>query len=131
MKVSILNSYLSKGNSLPILVAGNSMGGLFSKKTRVKIIKKKKYFLGDIIIFNEGKRFTAHRVIKKHPEFVVTKGDKISYCDREMSYDNILGKIIEIEDKSINSFYHRSKGFLIAILSRQQNNFHYLRSKWS
>ncbi len=129
MNISLLNLYLNKGKKASIFVVGNSMGDLFLKKTKVKIIKKKRYLLGDIVVFNKNKRLNAHRVIKKIPGFIITKGDTLPLSDEPISYHRIFGKVVEIEDLFVDSLIYKLKNIFIAIFSRWEHNINIWKSK--
>lgn len=53
--------------------------------------------LGDIVLFTNGSRFVAHRVIEKKTEnkraWVRTRGDSMTAADAPIEQCNILGKV--------------------------------------
>lgn len=52
---------------------------------------------GDVVVFSNGRRFVAHRVIAKNSRsedsMVQTQGDALSRRDAPVSHDELLGKV--------------------------------------
>ena len=62
---------------------------------------KEEIGVGDIVVYKNPKGFTIHRVIKMNEDTFVTKGDANNVEDAPVSYDEIIGKPITINDKPI------------------------------
>jgi hypothetical protein len=56
---------------------------------------------GDIVLLRTGEQFKAHRIIRKHGQFFVTRGDSGIDTDGEIRCDQILGRVTAKE--SFNS----------------------------
>ena len=52
---------------------------------------------GDVVVFSNGRRFVAHRVVKKTSgpgdSMVQTQGDALSLPDSPVAHDELLGKV--------------------------------------
>ncbi len=57
--------------------------------------------IGDIIVFQNQKGFTIHRVIEKNEETLITKGDANNVNDSPVRYEDVIGKAVERKDKPI------------------------------
>ncbi len=56
---------------------------------------------GDIIVYENQKGFTIHRVIKINEDTVVTKGDANNVSDSPVKYEKIIGKTLTLNDKPL------------------------------
>ena len=69
------------------------------KKGDLVLIKgvstKEEIEVGDIVVFENNKGFTIHRVIRKYDNKFVTKGDANNVEDGPTNYDQLIGKTIE------------------------------------
>ena len=78
---------------------------------------KEEIGIGDIVVYKNPKGFTIHRVVKMNEDTFVTKGDANNVEDTPVSYDEIIGKPIAINDKPlripflgmVNLFINRNK----------------------
>jgi signal peptidase I len=57
--------------------------------------------IGDIIVYQNRKGFTIHRVIKINDETVTTKGDANNISDAPVKYKEIIGKTFMLGDKPL------------------------------
>ena len=57
--------------------------------------------VGDIVVYKNPKGFTIHRVIKINEETFVTKGDANNVEDAPVSYEEIIGKPLTINNKPL------------------------------
>jgi len=62
---------------------------------------KEEIEVGDIVIYNNPKGFTIHRVIKLNENTIVTKGDANNVEDTPVNYDEIIGKPLTVNDKPL------------------------------
>ncbi len=68
----------------------------------IKGVKNKEEIgVGDIVVYRNPKGFTIHRVIKMNEDTFVTKGDANNVEDNPVSYDEIIGKPIAINDNPL------------------------------
>lgn len=49
--------------------------------------------IGDIVLLRTGEQFKAHRIIRKHGECFITRGDAGTDSDGEIRRDQILGRV--------------------------------------
>jgi len=50
--------------------------------------------IGDIISFNTSTRFVVHRVIRKYPDYLETKGDNNIYMDSYQVTNNMINSLV-------------------------------------
>lgn len=62
---------------------------------------KEEISVGDIVIYKNPKGFTIHRVVRLNEDTFVTKGDANNVEDAPVSYDEIIGKPLAIDDKPL------------------------------
>lgn len=55
--------------------------------------------IGDIVVFKNPKGFTIHRVVEMKDTTLVTKGDANNVNDNPVSYDELIGKTVNIGGK--------------------------------
>jgi len=111
---------MSKNNYDYFLVQGSSMIPTIKPNQKVKIIKTKKDFkIGDIIIFKSNSKNKKnckiiHRIIKTKNNKIITKGDNRLNCDPPIFYNKILGKVIKVGNKRVDTSYHNFINPIIA-----------------
>jgi signal peptidase I len=102
MQADFLNSILLESyKSAPISsckVISNSMFPLIKKGdwVFVKPTPAEKLNPGDILIFQNQRRFVVHRIVKKTNNHLITKGDWTKTLDSPISTENVIGKVIAI-----------------------------------
>lgn len=62
---------------------------------------KEEIKVGDIIVYQNPKGFTIHRVIKMNEETLVTKGDANNVQDDPIRYEKIIGKTLTINNNPV------------------------------
>jgi signal peptidase I len=60
--------------------------------------------VGDILVFKDHIGFKAHRIVEKHHDFFITRGDSGLETDGHIRHKQILGKVIA---KYMSSTGHR------------------------
>lgn len=60
---------------------------------------KEEINVGDIIVYQNPKGFTIHRVVKLDEDTVITRGDANNVDDAPVGYDEVIGKTLEINNK--------------------------------
>lgn len=73
------------------------------------------YSIDDIIVFKEDNSFITHRVIDIKENTVITKGDSNNATDKEISKEDVLGKVIKIVPNV--SIIRKTLGTPIVIIS--------------
>jgi len=56
--------------------------------------------IGDVVIYNNVRGFTIHRVIRMNENSLVTKGDANNIEDSPIKYEEIIGKTLTINNNS-------------------------------
>ena len=59
------------------------------------VIDKMNYKIGDIVTYKKGKYYITHRIIKKHGNKVITKGDANDSEDAPIKMSQIKGEVID------------------------------------
>lgn len=57
--------------------------------------------VGDIIVYQNPKGFTIHRVIEMREDTLITKGDANNVSDAPVSYNEVIGKTVNISNKPL------------------------------
>ncbi len=65
----------------------------------VRAILPQEIKCGDIIVFNQGKIWNTHRVLKLTAQTCLTKGDAVPQCDPLVAIEDILGIVRVAIDK--------------------------------
>jgi signal peptidase I len=99
--IELYKEILYKGANLRIPTRGSSMAPFLRSGDIIKISNAPEIVIGDIILFFDGQKMVAHRVIKKHIEndkmMLVTKGDACLKLGTPLKVNDIMGKVIAIE----------------------------------
>src|SRR5438105_3904841 len=63
---------------------------------------------GDLVIFHAGSILVGHRVIQRKESagkhFFLTKGDSVLKTDGWFSSDSLIGKVVRVNQRSIDTF---------------------------
>jgi len=86
---------ITSGSMWPSLKRGDLIliKGIEGKKEEIKI--------GDIVVYKNPKGFTIHRVVKLEWNAVTTRGDANNVDDQPVSYEEIIGKPLVINNKPL------------------------------
>jgi signal peptidase len=87
------------------------------KKGDLVLIKgidsKEEIKIGDIVVYQNPKGFTIHRVIKLDEDTLITKGDANNVNDAPVGYEEIIGKALTFNEKTVRIPFLGSLGLLI------------------
>jgi len=87
------------------------------KKGDLVLIKgienKNEISLGDIIVYKNPEGFTIHRVIEFNEDTLITKGDANNADDAPVSYEEIIGKALTMNNNPVRIPFLGSLGLLI------------------
>ena len=104
---------LNRGSCVRIPTIGRSMFPLISNIVLIEPATAKNIKCGDIVVYSAGERMIAHRLIRKitkdGKEILLTKGDTFVDCS-EVSPENVIGKVIEVEKWGIKLNLKRGAG---------------------
>jgi len=57
--------------------------------------------IGDIVVYNNPRGFTIHRVVELNEDTFITKGDANNVNDPPVKYEELIGKAVYIKDKPL------------------------------
>jgi signal peptidase I len=99
---NIIRKSLSSEHFLKITAYGNSMFPIIRNGNQILIQYKdyNKIELGDIIVFKTMNKNISHRVIKKHSDVLITKGDSVFKSDRAVNKEQYVGYVRYIQKKN-------------------------------
>ena len=61
--------------------------------------------LGDIVVYENEKGFTIHRIVKLNEDTFVTKGDANNVEDQPAKYDELMGKMVTFRGSPVRIPY--------------------------
>ena len=71
----------------------------------IKAVEKEELEIGDVIVYQNVKGFTVHRIVKLNEDTLVTKGDANNVNDSPIEYGQIIGKLVELRNKPLRIPY--------------------------
>lgn len=77
-------------------VVTGSMSGTIEIDDYVIVKETTDINVKDIITFQDGDSFVTHRVVEIRGDKIITRGDANNSDDKEITYDNIVGKVIYV-----------------------------------
>jgi signal peptidase len=94
LKTNYPMASITSGSMWPVLKRGDLIliKGIESKE-EVKV--------GDIIVYKNPKGFTIHRVVEIKGDTLVTRGDANNVNDTPISYAEIIGELVTINNKPL------------------------------
>lgn len=110
---------------------GASMSPIFKEGDHmiVKYVKPRDLFMGDIIVYESGDKFIAHRFLyhkqgKDNISYISAKADNSSEEDAPFKAEHLLGRVIEINriDKrlKLNDAFWRAISYMAGAISRSE-----------
>jgi len=94
---------LQQGETVQIPLTGSCMKPLLCEKDLLTIypLKAEQLRCGDVAVYLIHGELKTHRFLKsksidKH-DYLITKSDRRYHCDKPVPYENLLGKIIQIQ----------------------------------
>lgn len=108
-----------------LTIDGNSMQPLYKPNMKVLIKKNaKSYNVGDVVIYYQNNKAVIHRVIQIYRNKVaITKGDNNVYADKIVRVSNIIGKVLDKQDKKDKQLIALYSRF-VAIVAERYGNTH-------
>lgn len=73
--IKYYNSLLKNQNSIYVSGMGKSMSPLLNEKMKIRIIRKEKYALGDLVLYSKLNKLILHRIIEINGAAYRVKGD--------------------------------------------------------
>lgn len=107
------------------LIKGRSMLPTIKPNQKIKILRTTDFKVGDIAVFkekilikkNKKNNKTVHRIVKIDGSKIITKGDNLYLHDKPITYEKILGKVIKIGNKRVDTLYYNFINPFIAKIS--------------
>lgn len=81
------------------VVEGNSMEPALQTGDVVIVIKRisiRDISVGDVVVYRRGGALIIHRVVAVSDGILITKGDNNPLVDPPVSFENVIGKVLEI-----------------------------------
>ena len=69
----------------------------------IKGVDKQELKVGDIIVYENKKGFTIHRIIELNEETLETKGDANNISDSPIKYEKVVGRTVNLFEKPFRS----------------------------
>ena len=95
------NATTMAGNQMPMpfgigasVVLSGSMEPALSVNDLIIVKEKNEYFVNDVVVFQDGKSLTVHRIISADGEMYQTQGDANNTPDSPITFEKIQGKVI-------------------------------------
>ena len=95
-------SYVLKTDYPMAAITSGSMWPVLKKGDLILIKginEKEEIKLEDVIVYRNERGFTIHRVIKLNEEDLVTKGDANNVKDKPVKYEDVIGKLLVMNNK--------------------------------
>ena len=102
---------------------GSSMTPFLKEGCRVAVeaINHQPIRIGDIVCFRSESRLVAHRVVSRlcsnGCQYFLTKGDNSRRLDAPLKREEIVGRVVAVEDRSLTTPYRKAVNFWLAKLS--------------
>lgn len=105
------------GFSAAVVLTG-SMTDVINPGDMIIIKQQNEYKINDIITYNQDGDYITHRLIQTEEEFYITKGDANDTADKQITKDQIEGKVVAIIPKIgfVTDFFKKPEGLLVIIL---------------
>jgi signal peptidase I len=99
---ALLRQLLADELSVRLEVTGGSMSPFIRSHDMVTIHPLKKLRFGEVVAvklapFREETRMVVHRVVRRHEAYCVTRGDAVSANDQPVAYEDVVGRVGEVE----------------------------------
>lgn len=125
----LIEDLLKRRGEANLKMYGTSMSPLLPEGKMVKVSAQdlNTIRIGDVVCFRTNSHLIAHRVVHLHAGkeglYILPKGDNSNCFDRPVRKEEIIGRVIGIENRSVTSPAWRLFNFMIAKLSYFQGRF--------
>jgi len=124
-----LPRFLSKTLNTPYPMAAITSGSMWPALEEgdlvfIKGISGEEIKVGDIIVYRNGERatFTIHRVVSLGEKTIITKGDANFSEDAPVSYEDVIGRAVNLRGKPVHIPYLGSITVFASNLKQGNNN---------
>ena len=117
---NLARDLLADGTPFVFVARGRSMAPVISDGDFVVVNPcNSKVSVGDVVLLRSGDAILLlHRIIKKTPDGVVTRGDACLNDDGISRYEDILGKAVKVEGRKTSPFLCAPFGYLLILALR-------------
>lgn len=77
-------------------IVSGSMFPYIEKGDMIIVKLDTEYNVGDVVSFKDNDSIITHRIVEKHDDYYVTKGDSNSTVDNSIREDQIIGKTVKV-----------------------------------
>lgn len=107
------------GLDVQAILKGRSMWPTLRPGVLVKIeAKPKEYRCGDIVLLGRSDGAgVIHRLIRLEKHFVITKGDGLPYLDHVWQRKDLLGKVVSVDGRDVQTPTRQVLGRIMATIS--------------
>ena len=93
--VDVIRDLLARGHAVEFRVLGDSMHPTIRENEvmHVKPVDRASIRKGDIVLVMLDRGMTAHRVVRREGDRIVTRGDNALRDDEPVSLERVLGKV--------------------------------------
>jgi len=67
----------------------------------IKGVDKEELRVEDIVVYQNFRGFTIHRIVKMNEDTLVTKGDANNAQDSPVEYDQLVGRVVNLINKPL------------------------------
>lgn len=100
------------------IIKGESMLPLLKEGNIIEITNPRSLRLGDLVVFKfKKKNLIVHRIVKMDRNNIITKGDNRPLCDIPITHQDVIGKVIKVGVKRVNTPYYYFLNPLLAKFS--------------
>ena len=71
----------------------------------IKAVDKEELQTGDVVVYQNPKGFTIHRIVKLNENTLITKGDANNVNDNPVEYKQIVGRVVEFRNSPLRIPY--------------------------
>jgi len=93
----VIIDLLQRGHAVEFRVRGDSMHPVIREDDSVHVEPSRDIRRGDVVLTLANRGLTAHRVIERRGETVVTRGDNTPEADAPVPLAQVLGKVTWVE----------------------------------
>lgn len=93
----VIIDLLQRGHAVEFRVRGDSMHPVIREDDSVHVEPSRDIHPGDVVLTLADRGLTAHRVIARHGDTIVTRGDNTPEADAPVPLAQVLGKVTWVE----------------------------------
>jgi len=71
----------------------------------IKAVEGGELQVGDVVVYQNPRGFTIHRIVKLNKDSLVTKGDANNANDSPVEYEQVIGRVVNFKNKPLRVPY--------------------------